>query len=56
MQQHLGTLVGRKVLLFDSLGTLEAKSERLYSTPRGSAAMASCLIPLPERIESTSLR
>ena len=29
MQQHLGTLVGRKVLLFDSLGTLEAKSERL---------------------------
>ena len=29
MQQHLGTLVGRKVLLFDLLGTLEAKSERL---------------------------
>jgi two-component system, OmpR family, sensor histidine kinase KdpD len=29
MQQHLGSLVGRKVLLFDSLGTLEAKSERL---------------------------
>jgi two-component system sensor histidine kinase KdpD len=29
MQQHLETLVGRKVLLFDSLGTLEAKSERL---------------------------
>jgi two-component system sensor histidine kinase KdpD len=29
MQQHLGTLVGRKVLLFDSVGTLEAKSERL---------------------------
>jgi two-component system, OmpR family, sensor histidine kinase KdpD len=29
MQHHLGTLVGRKVLLFDSLGTLEAKSERL---------------------------
>jgi two-component system, OmpR family, sensor histidine kinase KdpD len=29
MQQHLGMLVGRKVLLFDSLGTLEAKSERL---------------------------
>ena len=29
MQQHLATLVGRKVLLFDSLGTLEAKSERL---------------------------
>src|SRR6202521_1256267 len=29
MQQHLGTLVGRKVLLFDSPGTLEAKSERL---------------------------
>ena len=29
MQQHLETLVGRKVLLFDSLGTLEAQSERL---------------------------
>jgi two-component system, OmpR family, sensor histidine kinase KdpD len=29
MQQHLGSLVGRKVLLFDSLGILEAKSERL---------------------------
>jgi two-component system, OmpR family, sensor histidine kinase KdpD len=29
MQQHLETLVGRKVLLFDSLGSLEAKSERL---------------------------
>lgn len=29
MQQHLETLVGRKVLLFDSLGTLEAKSELL---------------------------
>src|SRR5262249_9425132 len=29
MQQHLETLVGRKVLLFDSLGTLEAKSERV---------------------------
>jgi two-component system sensor histidine kinase KdpD len=29
MQQHLGTLVGRKVLLFDSVGTLEAKSEHL---------------------------
>lgn len=29
MQQHLETLVGRKVLLFDSLGTLGAKSERL---------------------------
>jgi two-component system, OmpR family, sensor histidine kinase KdpD len=29
MQQHLETLVGRKILLFDSLGTLEAKSERL---------------------------
>jgi two-component system, OmpR family, sensor histidine kinase KdpD len=29
MQQHLETLVGRSVLLFDSLGTLEAKSERL---------------------------
>jgi two-component system sensor histidine kinase KdpD len=29
MQQHLETLVGRKVLLFDSPGTLEAKSERL---------------------------
>src|SRR5215831_18947853 len=29
MQQHLETLVGRKVLLFDSVGTLEAKSERL---------------------------
>jgi two-component system sensor histidine kinase KdpD len=29
MRQHLETLVGRKVLLFDSLGTLEAKSERL---------------------------
>jgi two-component system, OmpR family, sensor histidine kinase KdpD len=29
VQQHLGTLVGRKVLLFDSLGTLEAQSERL---------------------------
>ena len=29
MQQHLETLVGRKVLLFDSLGTLEAKSDRL---------------------------
>jgi two-component system, OmpR family, sensor histidine kinase KdpD len=29
MQQHLETLVARKVLLFDSLGTLEEKSERL---------------------------
>src|SRR5262249_373513 len=29
MQQHLETLVGRKVLLFDSLGILEAKSDRL---------------------------
>jgi two-component system, OmpR family, sensor histidine kinase KdpD len=29
MQQHLETLVCRKVLLFDSLGTLEEKSERL---------------------------
>jgi two-component system sensor histidine kinase KdpD len=29
MQQHLETLVGRKVLLFDSLGNLEAKSDRL---------------------------
>jgi two-component system, OmpR family, sensor histidine kinase KdpD len=29
MQQHLETLVGRKVLLFDSLGALEAKSDRL---------------------------
>lgn len=29
MQQHLEKLVGRKVLLFDSLGTLEEKSERL---------------------------
>lgn len=29
MQQHLETLVGRKILLFDSLGTLEAKSEPL---------------------------
>src|SRR5215470_8260495 len=29
MQQHLETLVGRNVLLFDSFGTLEAKSERL---------------------------
>jgi two-component system sensor histidine kinase KdpD len=29
MQQHLGSLVGRKVLLFDSVGTLEAKSEHL---------------------------
>jgi two-component system sensor histidine kinase KdpD len=29
MQQHLETLVGRSVLLFDSFGTLEAKSERL---------------------------
>jgi two-component system sensor histidine kinase KdpD len=29
MQQHLEKLVGRKVLLFDALGTLEAKSERL---------------------------
>jgi len=28
-QLHLETLVGRKVLLFDSLGTMEAKSERL---------------------------
>jgi hypothetical protein len=27
--QHLETLVGRKVLLFDSLGTLGEKSERL---------------------------
>jgi len=31
MQQHLGMLVGRNVLLFDSVGTLEAKSERLGS-------------------------
>jgi two-component system, OmpR family, sensor histidine kinase KdpD len=29
MQRHLETLVGRSVLLFDSLRTLEAKSERL---------------------------
>jgi len=29
MHQHLEMLVGRKVLLFDSLGTLEAKSEQL---------------------------
>jgi two-component system, OmpR family, sensor histidine kinase KdpD len=29
MQRHLETLVGRSVLLFDSSGTLEAKSERL---------------------------
>src|SRR5215467_913604 len=29
MQQHLEMLVGRNVLLFDSFGTLEAKSERL---------------------------
>jgi two-component system, OmpR family, sensor histidine kinase KdpD len=29
MQQHLETLVGRKVLLFDSVGILEAKSERI---------------------------
>jgi two-component system sensor histidine kinase KdpD len=29
LQQHLETLVGRKMLLFDSLGTLEAKSEQL---------------------------
>jgi two-component system sensor histidine kinase KdpD len=29
MQQHLETLVGRKVLLFDSLGAPEAKSERV---------------------------
>jgi two-component system, OmpR family, sensor histidine kinase KdpD len=29
MQRHLETLVGRKVLLFDSRGALEAKSERL---------------------------
>src|SRR5262249_56155339 len=29
MQQHLEALVGRKVLLFDSLGNLEAKSDRL---------------------------
>jgi two-component system sensor histidine kinase KdpD len=29
MQQHLETLVGRKVLLFDSLGTLEERPERL---------------------------
>jgi two-component system sensor histidine kinase KdpD len=29
MQRHLGMLVGRKVLLFDSVGTLEAQSERL---------------------------
>jgi two-component system, OmpR family, sensor histidine kinase KdpD len=31
MQRHLETLVGRKVLLFDSRGTLEAKSERLVN-------------------------
>ena len=29
MQEHLVSLVGRKVLLFDSLGTVQAKSERL---------------------------
>jgi two-component system sensor histidine kinase KdpD len=29
MRQHLGMLVGRKVLLFDSIGTLEAKSPGL---------------------------
>src|SRR5262249_32353710 len=29
LQQHLETLVSRKVLLFDSLATLEAKSGRL---------------------------
>ncbi len=28
MQRHLGMLVGRKVLLFDSVGTLAAQSER----------------------------
>jgi two-component system sensor histidine kinase KdpD len=31
MQNHLATLVGRKVLLFDSRGTLDDKSERLNS-------------------------
>jgi two-component system, OmpR family, sensor histidine kinase KdpD len=34
MQRHLETLVGRKVLLFDSRGTLEAKSERLGNVPK----------------------
>jgi two-component system, OmpR family, sensor histidine kinase KdpD len=29
MQQHLETAVGRKVLLFDSIGTLEERSEQL---------------------------
>jgi two-component system, OmpR family, sensor histidine kinase KdpD len=43
MQQHLETLVGRNVLLFDSLGTLEAKSERLgdVEIPRGVREAAS---------------
>jgi two-component system, OmpR family, sensor histidine kinase KdpD len=45
MQQHLETLVGRKVLLFDSLGTLEAKSERLgdVEIPPGVTAALSQL-------------
>src|SRR5262249_57135427 len=49
MQQHLGTLVGRKVLLFDSLGTLEAKSERLgdVGIPKAVTAAAGPIPPSP---------
>ncbi len=45
MQQHLETLVGRRVLLFDSRGTLEAKSERLgdVEIPHGVTEAASKL-------------
>jgi two-component system sensor histidine kinase KdpD len=39
MQQHLGMLVGRKVLLFDSMGTPEAQSERLSDVAIPDAVM-----------------
>jgi two-component system, OmpR family, sensor histidine kinase KdpD len=48
MQQHLGMLVGRNVLLFDSLGTLEAKSERLgnLEIPKAvTEAVGNCQAP-----------
>ncbi len=46
MQQHLETLVGRKVSLFDSLGTLEAKSERMgdIETPQAVTAVVAGML------------
>jgi two-component system sensor histidine kinase KdpD len=50
MQQHLETLVGRKVLLFDSLGTLEAKSERLgdVETPQAVTEAVSRMLAVTD--------